>query len=78
MVEFLEMINLFHSLFTNLVFGLIWMSVGIIITLCNVLIKGEYHESGYVTVKAIGFTIAAIFLIPGLVAIYFSASQYYL
>jgi len=76
MVEFMEMMDLFSMLFTNLVFGLIWLALGVIITLCTVLIKGEYQENGYATVKTIGFTTAFIFLAPGLLAIYLSVRQY--
>lgn len=67
LAEFHKLVVLFLKILNTPVFGLSWVVLGLIVVIATMAIPYNGSKSALI-VKTVGFTVAAIFVIPGLVA----------
>lgn len=66
--EFQKVVMLFLKILHSPVFGFSWIVIGLILIIATLVIPHRECKSALV-VKTIGYTLAACFIVPGIVAL---------
>ena len=67
--ELYLMLDLIRKLFQILPFGLIWIIIGLILLIVTILIPKLNNSKSLIIVKSVGFTLGAVFLLPGMTSV---------
>ena len=65
--EFHKLMFLFFKILNSPVFGMAWIILGLVLVIATMAIPCNGSKSALI-VKTVGFTIATMFVIPGLLA----------
>ena len=67
---YVSMLDLISRLVHMPIFGLTWLIVGLLLVIVTLLIPNDFRGKGLIAVKIIGYTLSAVFLLPGALSIF--------